>query len=87
MTKSEKKDKKLEDLSFEEAYKRLEETVQRLEEGGLTLKEATLLFEEGMKLARVCNEMLSSTELKITRLQTAFGEQMRFLGEDTTSDR
>ncbi len=87
MTKSEKKETKLENLSFEEAFKRLEETVQKLEDGGLTLKEATLLFEDGMKLARICNEFLSSTELKITRLQTAFGEQMRFLGEDSASGR
>ena len=70
------------DLSFEGAYKQLEETVQALEEGGLTLAEATRLFEEGMGLARICNELLSTAELKITRLQTAFGEQMRLLAEE-----
>ncbi len=70
------------ELSFEDAYKRLEETVQSLEEGGLTLAEATRLFEEGMGLARICNELLSTAELKITRLQTAFGEQMRLLAEE-----
>ena len=70
------------DLSFEEAYSRLEETVHALEEGGLSLAEATRLFEEGMRLARVCNELLSSAELRITRLQTAFGEQMRLLTEE-----
>ena len=69
-------------LSFEEAYRRLEETVHTLEEGGLSLTEATRLFEEGMRLARICNELLSSAELKITRLQTAFGEQMRLLTEE-----
>ena len=63
----------------------MEETVQKLEEGGLTLDEATRLFEDGMKLARLCNEFLSATELKMTRLQTAFGEQMRFMGEDSSS--
>ena len=70
------------ELSFEEAYSRLEETVHALEEGGLSLAEATRLFEEGMRLARVCNELLSSAELRITRLQTAFGEQMRLLTEE-----
>ena len=69
-------------LSFEEAYRRLEDTVHALEEGGLSLTEATRLFEEGMRLARICNELLSSAELKITRLQTAFGEQMRLLTEE-----
>ncbi|MBF8267923.1 MAG: Exonuclease small subunit [Dehalococcoidia bacterium] len=32
-------------LSFEDAYQRLEETVHALEEGGLALAEATRLFE------------------------------------------
>jgi exodeoxyribonuclease VII small subunit len=70
------------DLSFEEAYSRLEETVHALEDGGLSLAEATRLFEDGMRLARICNELLSSAELRITRLQTAFGEQMRLLTEE-----
>ncbi|MDP6494061.1 MAG: exodeoxyribonuclease VII small subunit [Dehalococcoidia bacterium] len=70
------------ELSFEEAYSGLEETVRALEEGGLSLAEATHLFEEGMRLARLCNEHLSFTELRITRLQTAFGEQMCLLTEE-----
>ena len=70
------------DLSFEEAFGRLEETAHSLEEGGLSLSEATRLFEEGMRLARICNEILGSAELRITRLQTAFGEQMRLRTED-----
>lgn len=70
------------DLSFEEAFGRLEETAHSLEEGGLSLAETTSLFEEGMRLARICNEILGSAELRITQLQTAFGEQMRLRTED-----
>ena len=70
-----------ESLSFEDAYNRLEETVRRLEEGGLSLSDATRLFEEGMHLARICNELLTSAEMRITRLQTAYGEQMRLLAD------
>lgn len=71
--------------SFEEAYTRLEETVRSLESGNLTLDEATRLFEEGMHLARICHQHLSTTELKITHLQRSFGEQMALLdqGEHT----
>lgn len=72
---------KLDKLSFEEALNRLDETVQALESGGLSLSEATSLFEEGMKLARYSSEMLASAELRITRIQTAYGEQMRMLEE------
>ena len=68
-----------EQLTFESAYQRLEQTVQALEAGGLTLDEATGLYAEGARLARVCNELLSSAELRITRLQTSLGEQMRFI--------
>ena len=69
-------------LSFEQAVGRLDETVQALETGGLPLAEATQLYEEGMKLARLCNELLVSAELRITRIQTAYGEQMRMLEQD-----
>ena len=63
----------LKDLSFEEALARLDETVQAMEAGGLTLAEATRLFEEGMRLARLCSEQLAAAELKISRIQTAYG--------------
>ncbi len=70
------------DLTFEQALNRLDETVKALEEGGLALTDATRLYEEGMKLARLCSEMLATAELRISRIQTAFGEQMRLLAED-----
>ena len=70
-----------EDLTFEQALNRLDETVQALEKGGIALSEATGLFEDGMKLARICSEMLATAELRITRIQTAYGEQMRMIGE------
>ena len=57
---------------FETLYKRLEETLTRLEEGGLTLNQSLALYEEGMKLARRCQELLQQAELKITKLQDEF---------------
>jgi hypothetical protein len=39
-----------------------------------------------MGLAKRCNELLSATELKVTRLQSAFAEQMRFVPDDSGSD-
>ena len=72
------------DLTFEQALTRLDETVQTLEKGGLPLTESTQLFEEGMKLARTCSEMLAATELRISRIQSAYGEQMRMIDDDET---
>ena len=72
--------------SFENAFANLEEVVRKLEAGGLSLDEATNLFESGMKLATKCNEILSSAELKITRLQANFAEQMNLVPDDAEDD-
>ena len=70
------------ELTFEQALADLDKTVKALEAGGLTLSEATRLFEKGTKLARVCSEMLATAELRISRIRTAYGEQMRMLEDD-----
>ena len=71
-----------EDMSFEEAMALLEQTAQSLESGGLTLAESTAMYERGMKLARVCNEMLNSAESRITRIRTTYGEQIRMVAPE-----
>ena len=63
-------------MTFEEAFRRLEELVQTLEEGKMTLEDTRRLYEEGMALARKCNRMLSATELRITELKDSFMEEM-----------
>lgn len=68
--------------TFEQAFARLEETVRQLESGKLSLDESMRLFEQGMALSKRCNELLSTAELKVTRLQSAFAEQMKFLQDD-----
>ena len=60
-----------EELTFEEAFNRLESALRRLEEGSLTLDEAVALYEEGMCLARICNVRLDNAELRITQISTA----------------
>jgi len=59
-------------LSFEAAFLRLEETAQTLEAGNLTLEDATRLYEEGMKLAHRCNQLISTTQLKIGQLREKY---------------
>ena len=67
-------------MSFEQALSQLDETVRALEAGDLPLAEATRLYENGMRLARICTEKLADAELKISQIQTAYGEQMRLPG-------
>jgi exodeoxyribonuclease VII small subunit len=56
------------DLTFEQAYAKLEEIVARLESGDLTLDESVALYERGQQLARRCGEMLDSAELRVQQL-------------------
>jgi exodeoxyribonuclease VII small subunit len=72
--------------TFESAFTRLEETVRRLEAGKLSLDEATRLYEEGMRLATKCSELLSQAELRISRLQTQFAAQMALVQEDAADE-
>ena len=60
----------------------MDETVDALESGSLTLAQSMAMYERGMKLARVCNEMLTSAEMRITRIRTAYGEQMRMVDSE-----
>ena len=50
---------------FEAALSRLEEIVTELESGELALEQSLKLFEEGVKLARVCNARLEEAERKV----------------------
>ncbi|HXG42377.1 MAG TPA: exodeoxyribonuclease VII small subunit [Dehalococcoidia bacterium] len=61
------------EASFEALYGRLEQVVQRLEQGGLGLEEAIALYEEGMRLAVRCRQMLEQAQLRITRLRDELG--------------
>lgn len=60
--------------TFEELYRRLEEAVGRLERGSLSLEESLAVYEEGMTLARRCQELLDVAELRITKLREALVE-------------
>jgi len=50
---------------FETALSRLEEIVQELEQGDLALDQSLKLFEEGIKLSRICNRRLEDAERKV----------------------
>ena len=63
---------KRDSTSFEELYRRLEETVEKLERGGLPLEQSIALYEEGMQLAKRCQEILDKAELRITKLRDSF---------------
>lgn len=54
------------EIKFEEALKRLEEIAAIMEDNNLPLEESLKVFEEGMKLADLCNKKLDEAERKIS---------------------
>ena len=63
-----------ENNNFEESMKKLETIVEELENGNLNLDESVQKFEDGMKIAKQCNNMLEDAEKKITILLENGGE-------------
>ncbi len=51
--------------NFEKNLHKLEEIVEKLENGEVDLEESVKLYEEGMRLKKVCEEKLKSIELQI----------------------
>ena len=61
---------------FEASLSRLEEIVSSLEGGELPLEQSLKLFEEGIKLARICNARLEEAERKVEILLKDKGGKM-----------
>ena len=53
---------------FESSLKKLEEIVPELEAGDLPLEKSIKAFEDGIKLTRHCQKLLTEAELKIEKL-------------------
>ena len=58
----------MESVTFEDAYARLEAAVNALQDGQMPLERALQYYEEGMKLAQYCNELLQKAELRVQQL-------------------
>jgi exodeoxyribonuclease VII small subunit len=62
--------------TLEQAMARLDQIAQRLESGELELAESLALYEEGIRLLRVCDGLLNAAETHIEQLR-ADGEGIR----------
>lgn len=51
--------------SFEEALSRLETIVEELEDESISLEKSIELYEEGLKLSKLCTQTLEEAELRI----------------------
>lgn len=55
--------------SFEEALTKLEAIVEKLDDDEITLEESVRLYEEGLKLSKICSQTLENAELKIEEIE------------------
>jgi exodeoxyribonuclease VII small subunit len=79
MAKSKSAQKKVDDLTYEEALAELEGIVELLEGEQSQLEDAIKLFERGQALAARCGVLLEAAELKVSQVVgdevTEFGEE------------
>lgn len=61
---------KADDLPFEEALKKLEAIVEEMESDELPLETLLSRYEQGNRLAKVCQAKLAEAEVRIQKLET-----------------
>lgn len=65
----------MDNLTFEQAMKRLEDIVSQLEAGEAPLDKSMALFEEGTKLSAYLSNLLDTAEQKVTMVTGKDGEE------------
>lgn len=65
------------EIKFEKALKRLGEIVEELEKGELDLDRSLQIFEEGIKMSRICSKKLQEAEKKIEILTKDEGGKLK----------
>lgn len=73
MRKDNQKDEK---LSFEEALEKLRKLASELEKGDLNLEKALFGYEEAVKLASLCLEMLKEAEDRVKIITESLGGRL-----------
>ena len=57
------------DNNFEANLKKLEVIVDKLESGDIDLEESVKLYEEGMKIKKICDKKLKDIEMQIKKIK------------------
>ena len=67
------------DNNFETNLKKLEMIVDKLESGDIGLEESVKLYEEGMKIKKICDKKLKDIEMQIKKIKI---EDNKIIKED-----
>ena len=71
---------------FEEALEKLEAIVETMEAGDLPLETLIARYEEGTRLAKICQEKLAEAELKIQQLEKSAAGEIKLKPFETNID-
>jgi exodeoxyribonuclease VII small subunit len=71
---------------FEKSLQQLEKIVSHMESGELGLEESLAQFENGIKLARTCQDTLTNAEFRVEQLIEKNGLQQTVPFEDLDED-
>ena len=58
-------DKKLDDLTYEDAFNRLQKITELLENGNVSLDDSIKYYEQGILLKNFCEKKLKNAEMNI----------------------
>ena len=58
-------DKKIDDLTYEDAFSRLQKITELLEDGNVSLDDSIKYYEQGILLKNFCEKKLKDAEMKI----------------------
>lgn len=64
-------------IAFEDALGKLEGIVESMESDELPLEQLLAKYEEGVRLAKVCQEKLADAELTIQQLEKSAGGELK----------
>ena len=69
------------EMTFEEGIMELEKTVDALETGNLPLEESISVYENGMKLCKMCSEIIENCQQRIVKINLENGGEENFDGK------
>lgn len=69
-------------MNFEEQNLRLQEIIKLLEKNDTSIEEGTKLYEEGVKIAKDCYNILTTNKGKVTILKQELDEISNLSDED-----
>ena len=58
----------MDNITFEQAMSRFEEIIAALENNQISLEKSVDLFQEGIKLSKICSDKLAGIEDKVAKI-------------------